>query len=358
MKLDSKTRVTKEDRLLQNHSVRFSDLLLTIAFEIKLVLLFPFLFCMVTIFYVTFISKPEYSSTSKIISSSNSGGVSQAAGLAAQFGINIGSNQNNQKWMYPEVIKSKIIARSLLKKKFKTNFLGPNKDLFQILTFNLDHSKYSSEMLQIIASQKLIKMINVSENVKTGINTVTINAAEPQFAKEINSALLISLDKYQKDYNKSKTSEARQFIEERIAETEKSLKTAEEELKNFRERNRRIENSPSLQLEQERLGREVTVLIGVYTTLKQQLETTKIEEVKDSDYIIVLDPPEIPLIRSKPKKKVAVILSVFLGLFIGILSAFLKEFYVKSDQKEKEKYLSAKNVFLSNLFDIFPKRKR
>ena len=44
------------------------------------------------------------------------------------------------------------------------------------------------------------------------------------------------------------------------------------------DRNRRIENSPSLQLEQQRLGREVTVLTGVFTTLKQQLETTKIEE--------------------------------------------------------------------------------
>ena len=36
--------------------------------------------------------------------------------------------------------------------------------------------------------------------------------------------------------------------------------------------NRRIENSPALLLEQQRLQREVTVLIGVFTTLKQQLE--------------------------------------------------------------------------------------
>ena len=59
------------------------------------------------------------------------------------------------------------------------------------------------------------------------------------------------------------------------------------------DRNRRIENSPALQLEQQRLNREVIVLTGVFTTLKQQLETTKIEEVKESDYVIILDPPEI-----------------------------------------------------------------
>ena len=80
------------------------------------------------------------------------------------------------------------------------------------------------------------------------------------------------------------------------------------------DRNRRIENSPALQLAQQRLGREVTVLTGVFTTLKQQLETTKIEEVKESDYVIILDPPEIPLIRSKPQRKAMLLWQDLLGL--------------------------------------------
>ena len=40
---------------------------------------------------------------------------------------------------------------------------------------------------------------------------------------------------------------------------------AEENLKVFMDRNRRIENSPALQLQQQRLAREVTVLTGVFT---------------------------------------------------------------------------------------------
>jgi len=34
------------------------------------------------------------------------------------------------------------------------------------------------------------------------------------------------------------------------------------------------------------------------------LKTTKIEEVKESDYMVVLDPPEAPLDPSKPKKRI------------------------------------------------------
>ena len=70
----------------------------------------------------------------------------------------------------------------------------------------------------------------------------------------------------------------------------------------------KIENSPSLQLVENRLAREVQVLIGVYTSLKQQLENTKIEEVKDSDYIVVIDSPLLPIIHESPRKKRFVIL--------------------------------------------------
>ena len=76
------------------------------------------------------------------------------------------------------------------------------------------------------------------------------------------------------------------------------MEAAEETIKDFAESNRRIANLPLLILEQQRLAREVSVLSGIFTTLKQQLETTRIEEVKESDYVIVLDPPEIPLKRS------------------------------------------------------------
>ena len=43
----------------------------------------------------------------------------------------------------------------------------------------------------------------------------------------------------------------------------------QKKLREFLERNRRIENSPNLQLEQQRMGREIEVLTGVYTTLNK-----------------------------------------------------------------------------------------
>ena len=231
---------------------------------------------------------------------------------------------------------------------------GYQKNLLQILTYGNDNPQVGLDTLEIIAVDKFLLMIDISEDRATGILTLNINASEPIFAAEVNQALIEELDAHQRKYNKAKASNTKQFIEERIIDTEKELMATEEDLKVFKDRNRRIENSPALQLEQQRLAREVTVLTGVFTTLKQQLETTKIEEVKESDYVIVLDPPEIPLKRTKPKKHQMVILTGILGIVLGVILAFVREFASNNEKGEKDKISEAKTLFLKNISEIIP----
>ena len=80
-------------------------------------------------------------------------------------------------------------------------------------------------------------MIRVSEDVKTGILTLQIDASEPVLASEINRVIIEELDIHQQMYNKNKTSETKQFIEERIVDVETELMASEEDLKVFMDRN-------------------------------------------------------------------------------------------------------------------------
>ena len=132
------------------------------------------------------------------------------------------------------------------------------------------------------------------------------------------------------------------------------MEFAEESLKDFNNRNRRIENSPALQLERQRLAREVSVLISVFTTLKQQLETTKIEEVKELDYVVVLDPPEAPLFPSKPNKKLLVVLTGLIGLGLGIIIAFAKDYSHNINNNDTEKIIQAKSLIIKNISEFWP----
>ena len=340
----------------EEDTVTLTDIILTLARQLKVIIITPTILCTLTIINVLFIAKPVYTSTSKIMSSSSGGGVSQAAGLAAQFGISIPSSQSDPKWVYPEIIQSRTLAKAMLKRKFDTNQFGLQKSLLQILTYGNGKPDFNLDTLEIMGVNTFLDMIEVSENKKTGILTLDVFALEPSLAAEINRGMIEELDKHQRKYNKTKTIDTKQFIEERIVDAEKELMAAEEDLKIFMDRNRRIENSPALQLEKQRLGREVTVLTGVFTTLKQQLETTKIEEVKESDYVIVMDPPEVPLQRIAPRRKFAVIMSGILGLGLGVLLAVFREYVTNSNEIEKDKFSEAKSLFLKNVSDLLPKR--
>ena len=308
------------------------------------------------IIYVLFFATPVFTSSSKIMSSSGSGGTSQAIGLAAQFGINIPTNQSEPKWVYPEILRSRTLARSLLKQKFDTMEFGSQKTLLQILTYGNEPPEYGIDTLESIGIKALLEIIDVSEDLKTSVLTLQVNTFEPKLAADINKSLIEGLDAHQRIYNKSKTSKTKYFIKDRILETEKELMAAEEDLKVFRDRNRRIENSPALLLEQQRLGREVTVLTGVFTTLKQQLETTKIEEVKESNYVVIVDHPNIPLERSKPNKSKMVILTGFLGIILGLGLVLIKDLITKTDNEEKRKFLKIKSLVYKNINGIIPNR--
>ena len=331
------------------------DIILVLASQIRVILITPTILCVLAIIYVLLFLKPTFTSTAKIMSSSTGGNVSQAAGIAAQFGINLPTGQSETKWVYPEIIKSRTLARSMLRRKFDTDKFGSQKTLFQILTYENENTENDLSRRENLAINKLLGMINVSEDIKTSIVTLNVKGSEPKFVAELNQVLIEELDTHQRNYNKAKTTDTKKFIQGRIIDVEKELMAAEEDLKVFRDRNRRIENSPTLKLEQQRLNREVTVLTGVFTTLKQQYETTKIEEVKESDYVVILDAPNVPIFTSNSKREIVTIIGL-LGVLLGIIIAFFRDYIDKSPPKEKEKFHRAQSIIINYFKKVLPKR--
>ena len=76
--------------------------------------------------------------------------------------------------------------------------------------------------------------------------------------------------------------------------------------------------------------------------------------MKESNYVIVIDPPEIPLQRSKPNKRLMVILAGFLGLGFGMVLAFVREFATNSEKEEKDKMTEAKYLIFKNISELIP----
>ncbi len=338
----------------EEDTISLLDILLVLAKNLKLIIITPAIFCLIAIFYVLFIADPTYVSKATFMSSGEGGSNYQMMGLASQFGIAMSRKDSSPKWSYEEVIKSRTMPKSLLVHRFDTEEFGPQKELLQILTYGNGKPDFGIDTLMVQGIASVNNMIDVTKT--SSLFALEISASEPQLAADIARGVMEELDKHQRDYNARATAGTRQFIEERLLATESELEKAEEALKLFRERNRSIFESPQLQLEQERLGRDVAVLIGVFTTLKQQLETAKIEEVKESDYVIILDTPDIPLYPDKPKKKRMVILAGILGIGLGMILAFIKEFVKNRAEEDREKLSEVKSLIIKNICDFLPQR--
>ena len=173
------------DYYLEEDSRSLTDILLILARHIRIILITPMILCTLTIIYVLFIADPVYTSTSKIMSSSGGGSVLQAAGLAAQLGINIPTGQSEPKWIYLEIIKSRTLSRAILKRKFDTEEFGPKKSLLQILTYgNKDESIHGMDTLEIMAVNTLLGMIDVAEKkaLELGSRFIHLDVRETQEA--------------------------------------------------------------------------------------------------------------------------------------------------------------------------------
>ena len=114
------------------------------------------------------------------------------------------------KWVYPEIIKSRTLARAMLKRKFDTKKYGSQKPLLQILTYGDEEPTVGLETLIRSGVNTVIGMIKIQKN--GSFYDLTISAFESLFARDFAIVLIEELDTHQREYNKAKTAETRARI--------------------------------------------------------------------------------------------------------------------------------------------------
>ena len=279
---------------------------------------------------------------------------SALSSIASQFGINTRANTNfdiSSSALYPQIVTSRTFAAKLLQKEFYTEKFGQELPLIAILSFGTDTPSVGMDTLILQTSKRIPPMINFAEETPFLILNVTTD--EPQFSKDLAIAVLEELDKLQREFKSQRVIEKKNFIKQQIDIAQSELEKLEENLKDFRETNRRIDTSPSLLLIHDRMQRNVEIQQGIFLTLKQQLELAKIEEVQKSSFVQVLDSPSLPLTFSNPPKLSSYILGGFAGLFLGLCIVFVIEYFSTSNPDEAEKLKNAKQFLVKDLKRIY-----
>ena len=125
--------------------------------------------------------------------------------------------------------------------------------------------------------RRLHKIVEVNVSTKTGVVEFAVTTESPALSLRVAQRMLELVNDYNLRRRQSQARQEREFLEGRLTEVRRELSQAEDSLARFSRRNRRLADSPELQVEQERLQRQVTLRQQIYLTLAQNYEAAKLD---------------------------------------------------------------------------------
>ncbi|MAJ44018.1 MAG: hypothetical protein CMF96_04620 [Candidatus Marinimicrobia bacterium] len=305
------------------------------------IIIFSLIITLFSIIYVS-VATPYYEAYTSIYpvkENTNNQSFGNIQGLASTFGINLNGN-NNSLFNITDLVKSNSLREKVILNKWPN--IKYDKDVSLVkywaiddtLSFNIfrfikslinTDNKLSNEQKYIeIALEELSKRLRVVEN-ETGLIKIKILMEEPKLASDVVNFIANEIKLHVSSDLFLESLDHRKFIENRMNNSKTDLSDSEIKLTYFRKNNPIVLDTPEIQLQRGRLIRDVEVNQQVYITLRQQYELAKIEELKSTPVIKILDKGIAPAQKAKPKRTKIVILSFLISIIISLYYTYFNE---------------------------------
>ena len=240
------------------------------------------------------------------------------AGLASQLGgLPLGGGTVNAQF-FADILPSDAVLRRVISDTFSWD--GRNASLHEI--YGLDDKP--SPLREYLTVNRLRRALNSSVNVRTNMVRFTVEAPSPDLARALAEDILASLNEVNIKLRQARASAEETFTADRAEAARTALAEAEAAVTRFKQRNRSIGNAPALATEERRLERNVDMAQQIYTQLRLQQEQAAVQAVRNTPAISIVDPPIKPVRKSRPKRKIAVLLGMFAGVCLGALRLVLE----------------------------------
>ncbi len=281
----------------------------------------------ITLLSLLFLVKNYYMSTVTILPDygAKETTLSQLSGLASLAGVSVGGGTPTD--VYQRLLTSQVVLEPVIFAKYKTLRYPDSVDLVQYFKIKPDKSLPTKlqKRLEFLSAYSALSKSHLATSVDnlTKILTVTAKMPEAALSAEVVNNVVESLDNYIRTKRKSYASDQLLYIEKRIGQVMDSLRIAEDKLRDFREQNRVVVQSPELMLEQARLSQNVDILSAVYLELSKQYELAKIDVIKDTPIVNVEGYAGNPVLKAGPAKlKILIIIMFLSGLFSALYLGF------------------------------------
>jgi uncharacterized protein involved in exopolysaccharide biosynthesis len=286
------------------------------------------------------LASPWYEAKVKILPPTrDSSKLSLYSGLASMVGINLLGPGYDKQVQYPEIIESNFVLDKLLENKFQTSLYEKPVTLFEFWDTSIDSSDNGWEHELFEKSKKRLRSQYISTTLdkKSSILTLSVSAPEdPTLASEMANFIIKQIDIYNKYYRKNKARDQSKFISKGLTEAKENMEIAAQTLQTFMENNKNV-SSPEKKLSLARHETELEVQKTLYIELKKQLEISKIEEIKETETLDILESAQPPVFKVKPKRLLTIIFSMITGLLMSFIYIPLSGSFknLKKDWKKK-----------------------
>ncbi len=270
----------------------------------------------------------QYSSTAKLLPSGAGESLAELKDLAAGSlgGLGMGTLNQASEYssaLYPKILGSRYISERILKRKYDFSHDGERKSM--TLEEYLEEDNIDKALIA------LGKVRSTDLDRRTGLVTVSVTTRYPDLSAQVVNTMLDELDDYNVNHRRSKASENAKFVGQRLVSIKAELEAAEDSLVRFKQRNRNYAGAsdPTLQVEIDRLDRSVTTKSALHSMMVQQYETARIEAVKDIPIVRILDRGSIPLVKTRPRRSVIMIMALIGSLIFSALLSLCVDTMVK-----------------------------
>ncbi|SDL84177.1 Wzz/FepE/Etk N-terminal domain-containing protein [Siphonobacter aquaeclarae] len=180
----------------------------------------------------------------------------------------------------------------------------------------------SRERKRIVES--LSTRISANLDKKTGIISIGVAMPDPVAAAMIAGFSAEYLTDYMLNYRSGKQAKQVEFLKAQMDQAKGRLDEADRRFRSYRDRNRNPFLSASTSSETDLEASRLTAQT-LFTELSRQYEQANLKMREETPIIKVLDPAEVPLKRSSPKRTRMVIYGFIFGVMAGAVLSFISE---------------------------------
>ena len=317
----------------------------------------------------------EYTVSSKLAPETVAKGSSSLGSLASLAGINLGTMSTSDAVypdLYPDIVSSTPFVVELFpvqvefvekKEKLTTDYYtyllehtrgpwwgkvlsAPKRALVWFVGLfrekkesvsgfaTIDPSALTEEQDRV--ARAIRGSMTLSVDKKTSVISLSVTAQDPRVAARISQEVIARLKTYVTSYRTEKSRQDVAYYQQLYDKSQADYYAAQSRYARYVDSNQGVVLQ-RVRTEQERLQNEMNLCYQLYNTCAQQLQAAKAKVQQETPVFTVINPPQVPLRRSKPSKMTILFACIFLaGVAASVWILWGRDLVAGFKKKEEE----------------------